>query len=260
MKMRRKHAKRVSAGGVEAWRAAFTELRRHRRDLLYALPGFVGFLVVVNLPWLPAYERGLLTGAALVIALWTVVWLVWVTSGLSLRLNGVWAEEAINEQLAASPKIYGVVPSVKMGGYDVDTVAVSRGAVLAVETKWSLREANDSYVDRVAHQAARGCRTLRHELAGEELPTDLIQAVVVLCGPGAREATPRIQQVQMGWVTEVAVVGALHLDAWLADHRGGHIGPDFADRLLRDLRTLAEQRDRTAIQAGWVVRRFARIN
>ena len=114
MRLRRKRAKRFSAGGVQAWRAALAELRRHRRDLLFALPVFVGLLVAANLPWWPAYERGLLTGVLVVAALWTVVWIVWVTSGLSLRLNGVWAEQAINERLAASPKVYGVVPSLKI--------------------------------------------------------------------------------------------------------------------------------------------------
>ncbi len=104
-----------------------------------------------------------------------------------------------------------------------------------------------------------GCRTLRHVLVGEELSTDLIRPVVVLCGREAREVALRTHQVQVGWVTEVTVVGAAHLDAWLEGQRGGHIGPDFADRLLHDLSTLAVQRDGTAIEAGWLLRRLARI-
>ena len=63
--------KRFSAGGVKAWEEALTELRRHRRDLLLALPVFVGLLVASNIPWVPAYERGLLTGVLIVATSWT---------------------------------------------------------------------------------------------------------------------------------------------------------------------------------------------
>ncbi len=259
MRHQRKRAKRVSAGGVEAWRAALTEMRRQRRDLLFAPPVFVGLLVVVNLPWIPAYERGLLSGVVIVGTLWLVTWLIWVISGLSLRLNGVWAEQAISDQLASAPKIYGVVPSFKFDHYDIDTVAVTRGGVLAVETKWHLGEVREGYLDRAVHQAAAACRSLRHELAREELSSDSIKPVVVLCGPKARDMPIAVRQVQVDSVAEVTVVGAAHLEDWLDKQRGGHVGPDFAARILRDLKTLAVGRDRTAVKARWAIRRLARI-
>lgn len=50
-------------------------------------------------PHTPAYEGGLITGVLVVIYLWMVGWLIWVPSGLSLGLNGVWAESWSSEDL-----------------------------------------------------------------------------------------------------------------------------------------------------------------
>ena len=119
---------------------------------------------------------------------------------------------------------------------------------------------DEDYISYAAYCAASVGRSLRLQISGEGLPPGSIRPVLVLCGRIGGHVQPHVRQVQVGSVTEVTVVGAAHLDTWLEGQRGGHIGPDFADRLLRDLRALAEQRDSTAIEAGWLLRRLARVN
>jgi hypothetical protein len=53
---------RVSGGKVQAWRAALESLRDHRWHLLQLGAFLAGCVVIFNLSYFPAYERGLLRG------------------------------------------------------------------------------------------------------------------------------------------------------------------------------------------------------
>ena len=243
---------------MEAWRAALGELSASRRELLLALPLVVAVLVVMNLPWLPAYERGLLTGAFLVMILWILAWRVWVTSGLSLRLNGVWAEQEIAHRLSASRSVYSIIPSFNLDRVDIDAVAITRASVLAVEVKWRLAEVDGDYLDDVAFDAALRCRTLRHHLKIEGLSPELVNPLVVICGPKGRRLEVQRRPVQAGSIEWVDVMGSAALDEWLGRTTRGPIAPDFAERILNELEPIARHRDKLG-QDGWLLRRLARV-
>ena len=51
--------RRVSGGRVQAWKSALDTLRSHRWDLLQMGAFLTGCLIVFNLPYFPAYQRGL---------------------------------------------------------------------------------------------------------------------------------------------------------------------------------------------------------
>lgn len=238
----------MSAGRLRAWREALQVARKNRRGLLLGGAVVGAVVLVVNVfPRTPAYERGLITGVLVVAYVWLAAWLVWVASGLSPRLNGVWAESWTFDDLKHARAVYEVVPSLQFDRYDVDHVAVTAAGLLAIETKWH-GWMDDAVLRRDIDQAARAARSLRLNLDHGRLPvaqglTDgLVRAVLVVWGPGARKLAD--QQVETG-AGSVHVLPGPKLASWLDgdELRRGPIGPDYAQALAGELTELARTRE-----------------
>ena len=216
----------------------------------------VALVVFANLPWWPVYLRGFLTGSLLAGALWMAAWIVWVTSGLSVRLNGTWAEEAVLSSLRKAARVHDVVPSLKFGKRDIDAVAVTPAAVYAIETKWRGQKPGHASLVHDGHAAALAARTLRLSLNGRGVPGDLVRPVLVVCGPGAREMASSNVETPLGMVV---VVPAVDFDRWLDSIPHGPIGPDYAAGLAAELHAHARRRDSLNVEAGPVLRHLGRV-
>ena len=247
---------RVSAGKVLLWRAALQELRDIRWELVRLLPIAVGFLVFAHLPWIPVYERGLLTGAWLVGLAWVVSWVVWVVSGLGFRLNGVWAEQVTNDVCRTHPNALAYLPSYKFSNFDVDTLLATRSAIYAVETKWRSKGQSRHEVVRQARQLHRDVTLLQRELSDQPIPREWIRGVLVVRGPGAKGL--KCELLDLGGGARIRVVPGPELPQWLDGQATGMVGPDFATQLMKDLRDSNSFRERE-IDAGPVLRWIARV-
>jgi hypothetical protein len=253
------HRQRVSGGSVELWRDALALAKTNRRELVTTSVCTLGVVVILSvLPGIPGYLRGLFTGVILVFLAWMVSWRIWVTSGLSLRLNGTWAEQAIASDLRGSPHVLHLVRSFKLDHRDIDAIAITRQHVLVVEVKWSLNSSWARTVDGAAVQTARACRSLRHQVRVDGLSPDLFLPVVIYCGREAAHLEPTRHPVQVGPIESVVVMGATHLEGWLADQSGGHISQEFASIITENIETLAEIRESANVDSSWMIRRLAR--
>jgi hypothetical protein len=248
--------RRVSGGRIQAWRSVLGDARRHRRHLASVGAAVAVGVVLVNVPLLPAYERGLLTGAVVGGGCWVVSWFVWVTQGHAARLNGLWAEDDTNNVLAKHRHVLAMVPSLKFPDWDVDAVAIAPAGVFAVETKWRGSTAHRGVLEAWAATAATDARTLRNFLAPwPGLPGSLVRPLLVVCGPAAKGLTEQVIAAPLGPVT---VIPGRLLESWLNRHGTGPVGTDYARDLGAHLHRVAEQRDALNVDAGPVLRWLAR--
>ena len=248
--------RRVSGGRLKLWQAAGQELRSLRRDLLGLLPIVVGFIVMMNLPWWPPYERGFMTGAFIVVLLWVVSWAVWVLSGLGFRVNGVMAEDATNEVCRKHPNALETLPSFKFPRFDIDTVLVTSAAVYAVETKWRSRPPTPDELERDATRLHRDLRAFREVLTDQQIPDEWVRGVLVVRGPGSKAVKPQLLEVDRGR-GRVRVVNGADFPVWLDGQNRGMVGVDYADRLIRHLQMCNREREQE-IEAGPILRWLAR--
>lgn len=226
-----------------------------RRDLINLIPVVVAFVIVLNLPWWPEYERGLLTGAFLVAVLWVVSWAVWVLSGLGFRLNGVMAEDVTNEVCRKHPNALASLPSYKFPRFDVDTVLVTHAAVYAVETKWRSRPPSPAQLERDVTQLQRDVAAFRSEVSDEGIPPSWVRGLLVVRGPGSRGLVSAL--VEVGGGERIRVVSGADFPTWLDGQDSGKVGPDFAAGLVKRLRTY-NRAEEERIDAGPVLRWLAR--
>lgn len=250
---------RVSGGAIQAWEAALGRAWEFRRPLAGAAAVLLAVIVVLHVfPGVPAYQRGFLTGVLLTVAAWQFSWLIWVSSGLSLRLNGVWAEQRIAEELRNSGRVFGTVRSFKTDGQDIDIVAITRQGVLVVEVKWSLGSSWERTIDRAAHQAGQMCGTLGKQIHVDGLTTESFIPIVIYCGREAGKLEPRLHPVQRGSTTSVLVLGETHLDEWMSGQKGGYMSTEFAATILTEIESVADVREQANVDASWMLRRLAR--
>lgn len=249
--------RRVSAGRLRLWQEAWRVVVDTRGDLLRLIPMVLAFLILLNLPWWPTYEKGLLTGAFIVATLWMISWVVWVMSGLGYRLNGVMAEDATNEVCRKHRNTLAMLPSYKLPTFDIDTVLVTRAAVYAVETKWRYREPPERDLRRDLYRLHRDVCAFRAELEGEGVPPQWIRGVLVVRGPGGRGLSTRLVDVARG--ERIRIVNSAQLPTWLDGQEDGigMVGPDFASDLVRRLRDSNQEREER-LEAGPVMRWLAR--
>ena len=248
--------RRISAGGVLAWREALRSLRENVRALLL----FVGIVAVVaiitNLLPGSAWAGGFGTGFLFALTLAFAWWLAWVPSGLANRSNGLLAERWTTDLLRGQPGVHAVIPSLKFKGKDVDHVVVASSGIVAVETKWRGSTPRHDDLQEAAHQAADAGRTLRLSLRRQALPEHVFSTALVVWGPGADDLEQSEIQTPFGLVS---VLPGHTPDAWLRSLQTGAVGEDYAATLRDELSALAVQRDREAIEAGTLLRWLARI-
>jgi hypothetical protein len=247
--------RRVSAGRLRLWQAAWQEVLLMRRELLKLIPFVLVFLVLLNLPMWPTYEKGLLTGAFVVAVAWMVTWVIWVMSGLGYRLNGVMAEDATSDVCRKHARTLACLPSYKLERVDVDLLLVTRCAVYNVETKWRYRAPTDARLRGDIRRLHGDVLELRHELDGQGVPPAWIRGVLVVRGPGARALATRL--VDVGGGDRIRVVSGVDLPAWLETQDRGMVEDDFARQLVSRLRLANRERERR-FQAGPVLRWLAR--
>jgi hypothetical protein len=232
--------KRVAGGRLQVWRAARAEIARSRRDLAM-LGGFaVLWCVFFNLPWIPAYERGLFTGVGLVVVLWSACWTVWVLGGLSHRLNGVWAEDGVIDALRRHERAYAAVPSYGLHGRDIDCVLITAAAVYAVEVKWVGGTPGAHRWRGMCSQVARDMKALRRDVVSEGVPEHLVRGLLVLCGPGSRDLVSCLRTYEE---QRMRIVSGRGLEGWLEGQTWGPFDRDLADDLSARLTQTASERD-----------------
>jgi hypothetical protein len=135
-------------------------------------------------------QRVFAAGFLVATGIW-VCWLFVVLRSYSAT-TGEWAEGSTRDVLT-SQRGWRVVDDIPMDGWNIDHIAVTPSAVLAVETKYRGAASTSSERHRsdleAARRAAHSARLLlKSATVGEPAP---VQAVLVLWGadPGSRAAT-----------------------------------------------------------------------
>lgn len=244
----------VSGGKLILWREALAEARRQRRHLLTMVLPLIAVLVLVNVLPAQPYLKGMLTGAVAMTGVAAALVSVWVGGGFWERLQGAWAEEWSGEALRKSAGCWHVTPSLKFDRFDIDHVAITARGVLAVESKWHRRSAEQA-LDAEARLIAGNARTLRHNLkteTGQELP---VHPVLVLWGPGLDDLTRTEVTTNLGLVE---VVPGPEFGAWLDAIDSGPMRRGNAKRVGQAIEDLAERREEVNVQAGPVLTWLAR--
>jgi len=232
---------RVSGGGVQAWQAALASLKARRKSLIPLATLVAAGAVVANVPYFPIYQRGLLTGALLVGALWMLAWVAWVVDGGGFRVNGIWAEDEIVGQLRRHPRTLGVVPSYKIGRRDIDALLVTMAAVYVVEVKWRRRPIDAEELHDMSCLIAKNVRHLRHEPCFQDGSAPIqVRGLLVVVGPGSRFF--RTEKRQLGSVG-IRLLPEAVLSDWLDGQDRGLITADLAKSLVSDLRGITVLRE-----------------
>ena len=192
----------------------------------------------------PSLFRGFVAGS--LVTSW--LWMIYVTSVLRTypATMGEWGESFTRELLARREFAWAVVDDVPLEHRNVDHVAISPRAVLAIETKflgagrqWSADGYGQAALDG-ARSSARSVRSILRSRGITDLP---VEPVLMLWGPGA----PRFQG---GWVSvdDVQVVqGSSAVNQWRHYNSRGEISTSLAlaaqDSLLRhrDMRDSANR-------------------
>lgn len=250
--------KRISASRVVVWTEALAFLKERRRRLLLAMwaPGLA--IVLVNLPWFEtAWVSGFLTAAILATVAGVLLWIAWVVSGLAFRIQGAIAEDWSAELFRSLPTVYGVIPSWKYDGGDIDHIVLTPRFILAVETKWRSTEISEYVVSAAVAEAEKGAQRLRKELHSWHEPLGTVPVVPMVLMWGPRVPTD-LDRKEASDVESVRVLAEEATRRRLEPITSGSIGPDFAEGLLRRLDDKARERDERRIKAGWLVRRLSR--
>ena len=227
-----------------------------RRTAIAGLVGIVAVsLVVIALLPGSAFLKGLSVGCLVSTAAAVLLWAAWVPSGLASRSMGGIAEDWTSEELRRSPAVWVAIPSLKYAGKDVDHLAICRGGLVVIETKWTAYLPSAEAIDAYAYQAADAARTARLDLSRPGLRDELWCTAVVLWGPAAKGLGSRRVSTAKGPVT---VLSGYDLFEWLERLCAGPIGADYAEDLGSEIHALALERDRQNVHAGRTLRWLAR--
>ncbi|WP_157598360.1 nuclease-related domain-containing protein [Phycicoccus sp. Root101] len=218
-----------------------TELWSGRRNIVAAAAWMLGAaLVVVVLPVGPAMVRGAFAGA--LVTSWA--WMVFVTSLIRTYpvTMGEWGESFTREVLESREFGWPFLDDVPMEKRNIDHVAVSPRAVLAIETKFvgaGRQWATDRYREAAMDGARSSARSVRSILRSQGVRDVSVEAVLIIWGPGAR-------QLENDWavVDEVHVVrGVAAADAWRRYCKDGDISGARAKELHGILASHQAMRD-----------------
>jgi hypothetical protein len=193
-------------------------------------------------PTSPLFRAGLV-GALIVAWLWVVTFALFVVSGVSARLLGVWAEDAVEDDLRREQRrgrLFGVVRGVRFERFDIDVVAVAASGVLAVEVNRRSQSRNDTWKYAALDQARRSGRTLKRFLDSKGVGASVeVFPVLVILGSALE---PLDLPPQGKLVGDVLVVSGLDT-AWIERYREGLVGPDHGSRIAAAVADFAAERD-----------------
>ena len=218
-----------------------TELWRGRRNIAAAAAWLLGIaVVVVLLPVGPGIVRGFVAGT--LVTSWA--WMVFVTSLIRTYpvTMGEWGESFTREVLAGRSFGWPFVDEVPMEHRNIDHVAVSPRAVLAIETKFvgaGRQWATDRYRDAAMDGARSSARSVRSILLSQGVKAVPVEPVLMVWGPGAA-------QLENDWtiVDGVHVIrGVAAADQWRRHCNSGDISPSRAKELQGILKTHQAMRD-----------------
>ncbi len=246
------------------WREALIFGGRHSPQILAtgAVLAVTGALAYTRL----APTRPLLAGAVMgvlgTVFVWTIVWLTWVSSGLSQRLQGALADEWTATALHRL-RLRGnwhLVSAVRAGDELVDLVLTCPAGVVAIDSKWSVQPWVSDDVNRAAERAATAAGEIERHLQATGLQAP-VSAAIVVWGPAASGLVRR--QVPMGRHL-VDLVPARDLKAWSRAQRSGPVERDesarlatvFADLLAKQ--AAIEAAERARLRPGVVLRWLTR--
>jgi hypothetical protein len=187
--------------------------------------------------WAGELQRGFSAGFITA----TGVWLV--TLFLILRTysatTGEWSEGFTAEALASRRLGWRVINDVPMSGFNIDHVAVTPAAVLAVETKYRGATAIGAVRRRQDLDAARrSARYVRLLLQSADFQVSApVHGVLMLWGPGARADGGHY------WDDDVLVIQGAAGDDWKDHFKRGPIGEDLARTIEAKFRAYQQKRD-----------------
>ena len=208
------------------WELVRSELWRGRGKIAAAAAWMLGTaVVVVLLPVGPGMVRGLVAGC--MVTSW--VWMVFVTSLIRTYpvTMGEWGESFTREVLAGRQFDWPFVDDVPMEHRNIDHVAISPRAVLAIETKFvgaGRHWATDRYREAALEGARSSARSVRAILFSQGVKDVPVEPVLMVWGPGAGE-------IEDDWalVDGVQVVrGVAAADQWRRHCNIGEITPSRA--------------------------------
>lgn len=252
--------RRTNPGRVIVFQQAWVVTKESAPDLLQLWAGLLVAAALVNLPWWPAYVRGLMTGAILTAGVGLSLWLVWYgVSDLGPRLEGTWAEQWTADELKKAPSVLETIPNVRFERFDVDNVVITRDGVYLLEVKRH-RRFYPGLLESDLAQFALDSRTARNFLSRSirvpEAPRpELITSVLVVWGKAGVDLFPTELTSSTG---DVIVVGGQHLRALLETRPTGYLGPDYARELAKAIRAIAVERELLNQPPSRVVRWLAR--
>jgi hypothetical protein len=188
------------------------------------------------------------------------LWFIWYANGLGHRLEGTWAEQWTNEELAKAKTVLEVVPSLRFDRFDIDHIAIARHGVYLIETKRH-RVLYPGTVERDIEQAASTSRTARNFLIKgvktSPPPKEMITSVLVYLGKAGRDLEPTEYETSRGTVT---LIGGARLTQWLDSRGNGYVGVDYAHSLSKELTAVAETRELIHRPTSRVIRWMSRAS
>jgi len=179
-----------------------------------------------------AFLSGLIIGvvATALAAAFLIMFLV--TSGSALTLAGAWAEDFVNDEIKKARKrghVWGAVPNIEVGGFDVDHLVVAPGGIFAIETKAHTRRISRATASADLEQARESARKASLILQSKQvgLPQP-VTPVLAVWGRRATETVPNEGRLVNG----VHVVPVPALADWFVSYRTGRVAEDNAATLL----------------------------
>jgi hypothetical protein len=214
------------------------------RDAWQVIGLFSGALLLICLYVLIAepspFLRGLIIGVAATAFAAAFVIVFLIVTGSALTLAGAWAEDVVNDEVKKARKrsrVWGHVPNIEIGGFDLDHVVVAPGGVLCIETKAHVTALDHSRASANVLQAKVAAQKLRSVLRSRDVgaPYEVIP-VLAVWGRRATRSIPDEGRVVDG----VHVVTVIGLADWLDRFRTGRIAEDHAEHLLAQLRAFRD--------------------
>lgn len=192
------------------------------------------------------FLRGLIIGVVATALLAAFLIMFLVTSGNALTLAGAWAEDFVNDEIKKARKrghVWGAVPNIEVGGFDVDHLVIAPGGVFAVETKAHTRRITRATANADLEQAREAARKAGLILQSKHV--NMAQPVTPVLAVWGRKATETVP-AEGRTVDGVHVVPVPALADWFSAYRTGRLAEDNAATLLarlRDFRDRQHQRE-----------------
>lgn len=226
------------------WTQSVAALRNGWTKLLPGVAIFVGAGALALLLPVDPLLKGFIAGVLFASAVWAPFMMLTIRTYSATV--GSWGESFTGELLRRERPAWPVVHDVPMERRNIDHVAVSPRAVLAIETKFLGAGSSwdtHPYRTRFLHDAQSSASSVRSLLRSRNVGIPLpVNAVLVLWGPGAPP-----EQHSWDEVDGVVVVAGRHGGQWVKDWSTGDISPEQGRAVkakLEEYQAARRRRDR----------------